>query len=119
MSNTLGIIGVGLIGGSVGLVAGCSGWEVVGVDTPEVLDNATQRGAIHRASTLKEVRGADLVVLAAPISKVTDLLGDLSPTDALVTDVASAKGAIVNAAEARNLRFIGGDPMAGGQPSGR
>ena len=51
MSNTLGIIGVGLIGGSVGLAAGYSGWEVVGVDTPEVLDNATQSGAIHRAST--------------------------------------------------------------------
>ena len=34
MKGTLGIIGVGLIGGSVGLAAGDSGWEVVGVDTP-------------------------------------------------------------------------------------
>src|SRR5215207_1634478 len=110
MSNTLGIIGVGLIGGSVGLAAGYSGWEVVGLDTPEVLENATQSGAIHRASTLKEVREADLVVLAAPISKVTDLLGDLTPTNALITDVASAKSAIVRRAESLKLRFVGGHP---------
>ena len=95
MSSTLGIIGVGLIGGSVGLAASSSGWEVIGVDSPPVLENAAQRGAIHGASTLKEVREADLVVLAAPISRVTDLVGDLSPTGALITDVASAKSAIV------------------------
>src|SRR5919107_4848498 len=118
MSDNLGIIGVGLIGGSVGLAAGDSGWEVVGVDTPEVLENAAQSGAIHRAATLKEVREADLVVLAAPISKVTDLVGDLIPTNALITDVASAKSAIVRRAENLNLRFVGGHPMAGSQLSG-
>jgi prephenate dehydrogenase len=118
MSNTLGIIGVGLIGGSVGLAARDSGWEVVGVDSPEVLENAAQRGAIHRASTLKKVREADLVVLAAPISRVTDLIGALTPTDTLVTDVASAKSAIVRRAESLGLRFVGGHPMAGSQLSG-
>src|SRR5688500_1030481 len=118
MSGTLGIIGVGLIGGSVGLAAGDSGWEVVGVDAPQVLENAAQSGAIHRAATLKEVREADLVVLAAPISKVTDLVGDLTPTNALVTDVASAKSAIVRRAEDLKLRFVGGHPMAGSQLSG-
>jgi prephenate dehydrogenase len=118
MSSTLGIIGVGLIGGSVGLAAGDSGWEVVGVDAPQVLENAAQSGAIHRAATLKEVREADLVVLAAPISKVTDLVGDLIPTNALITDVASAKSAIVRRAENLNLRFVGGHPMAGSQLSG-
>jgi prephenate dehydrogenase len=118
MKGTLGIIGVGLIGGSVGLAARDSGWEVVGVDSPEVLESAVQRGAIHRASTLKEVSEADLVVLAAPISRVTDLLGDLTSTDALVTDVASAKSAIVHRAENLKLRFVGGHPMAGSQLSG-
>ena len=118
MSGTLGIIGVGLIGGSVGLAAGDSGWEVVGVDAPQVLENAAQSGAIHRAATLKEVREADLVVLAAPISKVTDLVGDLIPTNALITDVASAKSAIVRRAENLKLRFVGGHPMAGSQLSG-
>jgi prephenate dehydrogenase len=118
MSRTLGIVGVGLIGGSVGLAAGASDWNVVGVDSPDVLEEAEHAGAIHRASTLKEVRGADLVVLAAPISRVTALIGDLTPTDALFTDVASAKGAIVHAAENRGLRFVGGHPMAGSQLSG-
>src|ERR671913_2223137 len=118
MKGTLGIIGVGLIGGSVGLAARDSGWEVAGVDSPEVLESAARRGAIHRASTLKEVREADLVVVATPISRVTDLVGDLTPTDALVTDVASAKGAIVHAAEEKKLRFVGGHPMAGTPLSG-
>ena len=118
MTRTLGIVGVGLIGGSVGLAASNSGWDVFGVDRLEVLEEAVQSGAIHRASTVKEVRGADLVVLAAPISRVTALIENLTPTNTLVTDVASAKGAIVTAAEDRMLRFVGGHPMAGSQLSG-
>jgi prephenate dehydrogenase len=109
---------VGLIGGSVGLAARRSGWDVVGVDNPEVLEEAVSLGAIDRPSTLKETRGADLVVLAAPISRVTDLVAELPPTDALVTDVASTKMAIVREAEEQGLRFVGGHPMAGSQLSG-
>lgn len=111
-------MGVGLIGGSVGLAARSAGWEVIGVDSPEVLEQATSLGAVDRASTMKEVRGADLVVLAAPISRITSLLGELPPTDALVTDVASTKTALVREAERRGLRFVGGHPMAGSQLSG-
>lgn len=119
MNRALAIIGVGLVGGSVGLAAKASGWEVVGVDAPAVLEEAAALGAVDRASTIKEARGADLVVLAAPISKVADLVGELAPTDALVTDVASAKTRIVRAAEAAGLsRFVGGHPMAGSQLSG-
>ena len=118
MSRTLGIVGVGLIGGSVGLAAREAGWDVVGGDEPEILEKAVELGAIDRASTLKEVRGAGLVVMAAPISKVTALISSLSPTDALVTDVASAKNAIVREAERNDLRFVGGHPMAGSQLAG-
>jgi prephenate dehydrogenase len=102
----------------VGLAARRAGWEVVGVDSTAVLEEALSLGAVDRASTLEEARGADLIVLAAPISKVTSLVAEISPTDALVTDVASAKTAIVREAEARNLRFVGGHPMAGSQLSG-
>ncbi|MCA1687927.1 MAG: prephenate dehydrogenase/arogenate dehydrogenase family protein, partial [Actinobacteria bacterium] len=70
MARTLGIVGVGLIGGSVGLAARKAGWEVVGVDAPEVLEEAARLGVVDRPSILKEARGADLIVLAAPISKV-------------------------------------------------
>ncbi len=118
MARTLGIVGVGLIGGSVGLAARNAGWDVIGVDKPEVLEEAVPIGAVDRPSTLKEVRGADLVVLAAPISKVTDLIAELPPTDALVTDVASTKMAIVREAQRRDLRFVGGHPMTGSQLSG-
>jgi prephenate dehydrogenase len=106
------------VGGSVGLSAKAAGWEVVGVDDPPILEKAAELGAIDRASTMKEVRGADLVVLAAPISRIPALIGHLAPTDALVTDVASTKTKIVQEAEARGLRFVGGHPMAGSQLSG-
>jgi prephenate dehydrogenase len=111
-------VGVGLIGGSVGLAARAAGWEVIGVDSPEVLEKAVSLAAVDRPSTLKEVRGADLVVLAAPISKITNLVTQLPPTDALITDVASTKTAIVREAERHNLRFVGGHPMTGSQLSG-
>jgi prephenate dehydrogenase len=109
---------VGLIGGSVGLAARGAGWDVIGVDNPDVLEEAVTLGAIDRPSTLKEARGADLVVLATPISKVTGVVAELQPTEALVTDVASTKTAVVREAEDRGLRFVGGHPMAGSQLSG-
>ncbi len=119
MTRSLGIIGVGLIGGSIGLAAKNSGWdEIVGIDAPKVLEEAVSLGAIDRPSTMKEVRGADLIVLAAPISKIKKILGELPPTDALITDVASTKTAIVGEAESHDLRFVGGHPMAGSQLSG-
>jgi prephenate dehydrogenase len=112
-------VGVGLIGGSVGLAAKAAGWEVVGVDEPAILEKAAGLGAVDRASTMKEVRDADLVVLAAPISRITDLIEALIPTDALVTDVASTKNKVAREAEARGIeRFVGGHPMAGSQLSG-
>ncbi len=95
-----------------------AGWGVVGVDDPAVLEKATGLGAIDRASTMKEVREADLVVLATPISRIAALMGELAPTDALITDVASAKTKIVREAEVHSLRFVGGHPMAGSQLSG-
>jgi prephenate dehydrogenase len=106
------------VGGSVGLAAKAASWEVVGVDKPAVLERAVGLGVIDRPSTIKEVRGADLVVLAAPISRISALTRDLTPTEALVTDVASTKVKIVREAEAQGLRFVGGHPMAGSQLSG-
>ena len=102
----------------MGLAAKAAGWEVVGVDNPAVLEKAVELGVVDRGSTMKEVRGTGLVVLAAPISRIAALIGELTPTDALVTDVASTKMKIVGEAEAKGLRFIGGHPMAGSQLSG-
>src|ERR1019366_8986884 len=118
-SPTLGIVGVGLIGGSIGMAARRAGWEVSGVDTDGTLERAVDLGAIDHPSRLDDVRGAEMVVLAAPVSRITGLLAELAPTDALVTDVGSAKAAIVRAAAAAGIgRFVGGHPMAGSQLGG-
>lgn len=116
--GTLAIAGVGLIGGSVGFAARAAGWEVVGVDEPGVLEKAHELGAIGRASTIKEARGADLVMLSAPISEVRSIISELAPTDALITDVASTKSEVVSRAHTLGLRFVGGHPMAGSQLAG-
>ena len=76
-------------------------------------------------SPARAIQGADLIVLAAPPLAALDLIDalagplivELAP-DALVTDVASTKGAIVARAEAAGLRFVGGHPMAGREVGG-
>lgn len=117
--RTLGVVGTGLIGGSVGMAARRAGWTVLGVDAPPVLAQAVELGAIDRGATLAEVRGADAVYLAAPVSRIPELLADLAPSDALVTDAGSTKAAIVRRATEVGLRrFVGGHPMAGSRLSG-
>jgi prephenate dehydrogenase len=71
------------------------------------------------------VEGADLVVIAAPPIASIDLLRELAgpyrarlPVAAVVTDVASTKRAIVEAADQLDVRFVGGHPMAGRETSG-
>ncbi len=71
------------------------------------------------------IDGADLIVIAAPPLETIDLIrqlgadlsGSLAP-GALVTDVASTKGAVMAAAAASGVRFVGGHPMAGLETSG-
>jgi prephenate dehydrogenase len=118
-SRTLAVVGVGLIGGSIGMAARRAGWVVLGVDTADTVTRAIELGAIDRGSALAEVGRSDLVVLAAPVSRIPGLLRGLAPTEAVVTDVGSAKAAVVRgAAEAGIRRFVGGHPMAGSQLAG-
>ena len=105
--RTLGIVGVGLIGGSIGMAARRAGWEVSGVDTAGTLERALELGAIDHRAGLEDVRGAEMVILAAPVSRIPGLLAELAPTEALVTDVGSAKAAIVRGAAAAGIRWRG------------
>jgi len=84
-------------------------------------------GMIDTAASRLEgaIDGADLVVLAAPPLACLELLvrlggplRDRLAEDAVVTDVASTKGRVVEAATAANVRFVGGHPMAGRETSG-
>jgi len=119
IARVLGIVGTGLIGGSIGLAARAAGWEVLGLDDPGTLELAQAVGAIGHPGAIDEIRGADLIVLAAPIADICARLAELAPTDALVTDVGSAKARIVRAAETAGIeRFVGGHPMAGSQLAG-
>lgn len=122
------IVGVGLIGGSIGLaLRGRRGApdEVVGWDTDAgALSGALERGAIDRAadSAAASTAGAGLVVVATPVDRMPQTfaaLGAAVPADAVITDAGSAKVAVVEAGEAQwGPRFVGGHPMAGSERHG-
>ena len=120
------ILGVGLLGGSLGLaVKGAfAGAGVVGYGHRRgSLEVALKRGAIDEPahSPGEAVRGADLVVVAVPVSQVLGVLEACQPAldrAAVVTDVGSTKAAIVEGARRRVPRFVGSHPMAGGEKSG-
>jgi prephenate dehydrogenase len=124
------IVGVGLIGGSLALAVKSGGEPpfVVGVArSPETRDLALQLGAVDVVLSPQEAGGelrtADLVVLATPVDAAVTWLEDLGRMgyEGVVTDVASTKSALFDAAE-RSLgpraTFIGGHPMAGSERSG-
>jgi prephenate dehydrogenase len=117
----LGVIGLGLLGGSVALAARERGLarEVRGVDP--ALDEA---GPIPVLGLEPAARWADAVVLAVPVSALEPVLAALArllAPDAIVTDTASVKVPVARAVH-RLLphpeRCIGAHPMAGGDASG-
>jgi prephenate dehydrogenase len=118
------VLGVGLIGGSIGLAARHRlEAEVVGFDPdPETLARATASGAIDRGTSTpaEACEGAGVVFCAAPVAGLAELsaaaLVACGP-DAVVTDVGSTKRDIV-AALGADERFIGGHPLAGAETSG-
>ena len=123
--RTIAIVGVGLIGGSVGLAARATwpGVRVIGIDTRDVLVSAIALGAVtETAGDVSAAAAADLVVLCAPVAINAATLAALAPRlgpGAVVTDVGSTKRDIVAAAEAHGLdRFVGGHPLAGAATSG-
>jgi len=119
------IVGVGLIGGSLGMALKSRrlAQTVIGVGrSQERLDMAVALGAIDTGMTdLDEaVRSADIVVLCTTVGHILETLPEalaLVKPGALVTDVGSTKGAIVLAA-AGVARFVGGHPMAGSEQTG-
>jgi len=125
------LIGVGLIGGSLGMALRSRGLarEVVGVTRTETaIPAARARGAIDRGilDPAAGVDGADLVVLAVPPEQVVPLARRVVPhlrRGTLLTDVASVKSEIVRSVEAliragSGVTFVGGHPMAGNEGQG-
>jgi prephenate dehydrogenase len=124
--SKIGIIGLGLIGGSIALRAR-ELWPaalVIAVDNKDVLEEAMRRHAIDVAADDPIVLAeADLVVLAAPVKQNIALLAELDDNihvPAVVTDTGSTKREIVAAARELPPRFtfIGGHPLAGAAQGG-
>lgn len=107
--SALTIVGPGLIGTSVALAARRA-WPGADVRT------------VDRGEPLDAVRGAEVVVLSAPVDVIIEQLPAIAPLvapRALVIDTGSTKEQILSAAARAGLRnFVGGHPMAGGTTSG-
>lgn len=123
----IAIIGVGLIGGSLGLVFRKHAYDVVGFDHPKCLQQAIERGAIDRGVTdlQQAVSDADVVIICTPVRTIRTMVEQLSALKlkpgAVVTDTGSTKEELVTYAESLNWRdavYIGGHPMAGSHRSG-
>ncbi len=127
--GTVAIVGVGLIGGSIGLAIRARGAadRVVGIDLDPVrLDQASRLGAIDFAAPdlATGVAEADIAVVCAPVTATVPLVLDATrfgPESILIIDVGSTKARIVEAVEAdvqaRN-RFVGCHPIAGSERRG-
>jgi prephenate dehydrogenase len=122
----IGIIGLGLIGGSIALAAR-EIWPaslVIAVDNKDVLETAMRLHAIDVAADDAVVLAeADLIILAAPVRQnlmLLDTLDEHVRQPAVITDTGSTKRAIVEAARAlpSRLTFIGGHPLGGAAASG-
>lgn len=123
--GTVAIVGVGLIGGSLGIAlkARRLAQRVVGIGRDQGrLEKAIALGAIDEASTdLKAgIADADVVVLCTTVGHILDTVAqalEFAAPGAIVTDVGSTKGSIV--ARAANAPFfVGGHPMAGSERGG-
>lgn len=125
----MAIVGLGLLGGSLGLAlkkAGFAGRIVGSARRAETRAQALALGAVDEAHVepIEAVHGADLVILATPVAAILDNLPRLQPhlpPRALVTDVGSTKRRICeHAAKLYDQRpmFLGGHPMAGKERSG-
>src|SRR3990172_1951387 len=125
----LTILGVGLIGGSLAMVLRKKGMvgEIVGVGRSiSTLELAVKLDVIDKFTTdpAAGVMDADLVVIATPVASIAGIVEKIAlylKEGAIVTDVGSVKGLIVEEAEGSlpsGSHFVGGHPIAGTEESG-
>lgn len=119
----IGIVGLGLIGGSIGLDLRSRGFDVFGVSSrQQTCDRAQARGVVSEASIhLSLMAAADVVFICTPLGLIEPIVRDLVPylsPHTIVTDVGSVKTPIVQAVSSLWPNFVGGHPMAGTAESG-
>jgi prephenate dehydrogenase len=123
VSGRIAVVGVGLIGGSIGLAARERlSAEVSGFDRSEAaLRIGLERGALDQAcgSTAEALEQADAAFVAVPVGALRDVVAEVlaaAPPECAVTDVGSTKRAVVTTHA--DPRFVGGHPLAGAETSG-
>lgn len=123
--NKVAIIGVGLIGGSLGLDIKKRGLarEVVGISRhKESIAIALKKRAIDRGSlSLSIIKGADLVIFATPVKTIINLRESIIKyisKGCIITDVGSTKDAISNSLEGIFPNYVGSHPLAGSEKRG-
>lgn len=124
---TVTIIGIGLIGGSLGIALKESGFAdtIIGVDAlPENLHKATRRRLIDREMSLTDgITAAEVIIVATPVDALRKLLPgilDQITDQQTVVDVGSTKEQLLNEIEGHpnRQRFVACHPMAGTEFSG-
>lgn len=116
---TVGIVGLGLVGGSLALDLLDLGRPVVGHDTdPGHRELAAEAGVRLVDDARAVADAADLVVVAAPPGALADVLAALAGADVPVTDVASVKDPAALGVGDAPPRWVGGHPMAGTERTG-
>lgn len=114
----IGIVGLGLIGGSLGFDFRRLGHTVLGVARRQTTcDTAIARGAVDQVSTsLGSLATAEVVFICTPIAVIESTVIDLAShlkSETIMTDVGSVKGAVTQAVAKHWPHFVGGHPMAG------
>lgn len=130
MFDTVTIIGVGLLGGSLAAAfkRRAIAKRIIGISSPDTLKTATELKIIdlgYRYDELERgVQDAELVILCTPIARIIELVpsvaNKVSP-GTIITDVGSTKRTIMETADKclpKQVTFIGGHPMAGSEKSG-
>jgi cyclohexadieny/prephenate dehydrogenase len=127
--DTLALVGVGLIGGSIGLAARRRGAasRIVGVDSrPDVLQRALVGGAVDetRPDLCSAAAEADVMIFCTPVEVIAAQVLEAAKAcrpGTLLTDAGSTKAAVVRDVEARlppGVAFVGGHPLAGSEKQG-
>lgn len=114
----IGIVGLGLIGGSLGLELRSQGFRVVGVSrNPATCERAIARRIVDEASVnLNLLAATDVIFLCTPLASIVPTVEQLCPhlsPNTILTDVGSVKKPIVEEVTRRWANFVGGHPMAG------
>jgi prephenate dehydrogenase len=117
----VGLVGLGLIGGSVGLAMRAGGFEVAGFDPSETaLQTAKDKGCIDARGSLEQICHRDLVFVSVPPLKASQVCKEvlsLKRTGTVVSDATSTKANLI-ASLPSDPMFVGGHPMAGAEFSG-